>query len=196
MPSSTSARMFRSVWLTIVPSTTGSPSRGRPMRRATIIARAGSPRRAGSVADISTPIIVPCSASRRRGLGATGIAARRIADHDTARTAIDVHISASATSTHETVACSSEWPIRSSPMRFSAKNEPARIATATSAMITRRAKARIGRALRPRDGCGGSIDGRRRAGRRGCRSADRKPVRVAARRTTDPDGAPTAIASS
>ena len=50
-----------------MPSTDGSSSRGRPSRRATISAREGSPSRAGSVADISTPIAVPCIASARRG---------------------------------------------------------------------------------------------------------------------------------
>ena len=37
----------------------------RPIRRATISARDGSPRRAGSVADISTPIMVPLRITRR-----------------------------------------------------------------------------------------------------------------------------------
>ena len=55
-PSTTSASTLSIVCETIVPITTGVVSRGRPARRATISARAGSPRRAGSVADISTPI--------------------------------------------------------------------------------------------------------------------------------------------
>ncbi len=62
---SPSASRLSSVCETIVPSTTGSVSRARPRRRATISAREGSPRRAGSVADISTPMNVPCIASRR-----------------------------------------------------------------------------------------------------------------------------------
>ena len=62
-PRMISATMFSSVCETTVPSTTGNVSRGRPVRRATISARDGSPRRAGSVEDISTPIIVPRIAS-------------------------------------------------------------------------------------------------------------------------------------
>ena len=49
-----------------MPSTTGKRSRTRPTRRDRISAREGSPRRAGSVADISTPIIVARAVSRRR----------------------------------------------------------------------------------------------------------------------------------
>ena len=41
----------------------GSSRAGCPVRRATTSARAGSPRRAGSVEDISTPMNVPCIAS-------------------------------------------------------------------------------------------------------------------------------------
>ena len=52
------------------PSTTGRFSRGRPVRRATTSAREGSPRRAGSVEDISTPMNVPCMASDSRIAGA------------------------------------------------------------------------------------------------------------------------------
>ena len=59
------------------------------------------------MADISTPIITPRVASRRR-TGASGIAARRIAVHASARTSIDAHISASATSTQTGVAATSE----------------------------------------------------------------------------------------
>ena len=62
-PSTSSAETFSIVCETIVPITTGVVSRGRPARRATTIARAGSPRRAGSVADMSTPIAVPWKAS-------------------------------------------------------------------------------------------------------------------------------------
>ena len=74
-PRITSASTLSSVCETSVPITTGSASRGRPSRRATISAREGSPSRAGSVADISTPTAVPCQASakprahaRQRGL--------------------------------------------------------------------------------------------------------------------------------
>ncbi len=58
--------MLSTVWETRVPSRTGKVSRIRPIRRASDIARAGSPRRAGRVADISTPIIVAEVTSRRR----------------------------------------------------------------------------------------------------------------------------------
>ena len=63
------------------------------------MARAGSPRRAGRVADISTPMNVPCMASRRR-TGTCGSAARRIECHESARSTIEEHISASPASTH------------------------------------------------------------------------------------------------
>ena len=67
--------MLRTVWETSVPSRTGKDSRTRPTRRAMTIALAGSPRRAGRVADISTPIIVAEVKSRRRS-GTDGSAAR------------------------------------------------------------------------------------------------------------------------
>ena len=69
-PRITSASTLSSVCETSVPSTAGRRSRGRPSRRATISAREGSPSRAGSVADISTPIDVPCMASAKRGRAA------------------------------------------------------------------------------------------------------------------------------
>ncbi len=59
------ATTLSTVCETSVPSITGKLSRTRPIRRAMIIARAGSPRRAGRVADISTPIIVAEVKSRR-----------------------------------------------------------------------------------------------------------------------------------
>ena len=98
-PSTTSAATFSIVCETIVPMTTGVVSRGRPARRATISARAGSPRRAGSVADISTPIAVPWKASMRV-TGRSGSPARRIACHAIARSTIEAHMTASAASTH------------------------------------------------------------------------------------------------
>ena len=57
------------------------------------MARAGSPRRAGSVADIRTPIIVAEVTSRRRR-GLRGRAARAIAYQETARISIEAIISA------------------------------------------------------------------------------------------------------
>ena len=77
-PSRTRARMLSIVCETRVPSSTGTVSRIRPVRRESDITRAGSPRRAGSVADISTPIIVAEVTSRRR-TGRLGSAARTIA---------------------------------------------------------------------------------------------------------------------
>ena len=97
-PSTARANRLISVCETIVPSTTGNWSRARPSRRATIIARAGSPRRAGSVADIRTPMNVPCIASRRRTL-ARGSAARRIEYQASARSTIEQHISPRPAST-------------------------------------------------------------------------------------------------
>ena len=97
-PRISSATTLSSVCETSVPITTGSASRGRPSRRATISARDGSPSRAGSVADISTPTAVPCHASVKRGRD-SGSAALRIACHETARKIIETHISASPTST-------------------------------------------------------------------------------------------------
>ena len=62
------------------------------------MARAGSPRRAGSVADISTPIIVAEVTSRRRS-GLRGSAARAIANQEAARKNIEAIIKAVAIST-------------------------------------------------------------------------------------------------
>ena len=92
--------MFSSVCETSVPSTIGRFSRGRPVRRATTSARDGSPRRAGSVEDISTPMNVPCiaSASRTR---ARGSAAWRIACQENARITIAAHMIASPSSTND-----------------------------------------------------------------------------------------------
>ncbi len=90
--------MFSRVCETIVPSTTGNRSRTRPIRRATISAREGSPSRAGSVADMSTPIITPRVTQRRRTC-TPGSAARRIACQDSARSSIEEHIRASASTT-------------------------------------------------------------------------------------------------
>ena len=109
-----------SVCETSVPITTGSASRGRPSRRATISARDGSPRRAGSVADISTPTAVPCHASVKRGWN-SGSAALRIACQETALKIIEAHISARLTTTHVGLEVTSVCPTRSSPIRSSAR---------------------------------------------------------------------------
>ena len=103
-----------------MPSTTGRRSRARPSRRATTSARDGSPSRAGSVADISTPIVVPCTASTIRGR-ASGSAAFRIACQETARSSIEAHISASPTSTQTGLERTSASPIRAGPMCSTAR---------------------------------------------------------------------------
>ncbi len=68
------------------------------MRRATISARDGSPSRAGSVADISTPIEVALRIVRLF-TGRSGSAARTMWNHDTARRTIEVENRPSAIST-------------------------------------------------------------------------------------------------
>ena len=80
------------------------------------MARAGSPRRAGSVADIRTPIIVAEVTSRRRS-GLRGRAARAIAYQETARMSIEaiirpVAISTQPASERTTLATTFWTPIR------------------------------------------------------------------------------------
>ena len=80
------------------------------------MARAGSPRRAGSVADIRTPIIVAEVTSRRRS-GLRGRAARAIAYQETARISIEaiirpVAISTQPASERTTLATTFWTPIR------------------------------------------------------------------------------------
>ena len=94
-----------------MPSTTGSVSRARPIRRATISAREGSPRRAGSVADMSTPMNVPCMASRRLARRQVGAAAR-MACQAMARANMAAHISASPAATRPGLEASSEAATR------------------------------------------------------------------------------------
>ena len=83
-PSRTRATMLSSVCETSVPMITGNVSRMRPVRRESESARAGSPSRAGRVADISTPIIVAEVTSRRR-TGRLGSAAPTIQYQEAAR---------------------------------------------------------------------------------------------------------------
>ncbi len=120
-PSSTSATRLSTVWETRVPSSTGSVSRIRPVRRASTIARAGSPRRAGSVADIRTPTIVAEATSRRRR-GLRGSAAFAIENQALARRNIEAIISAVAISTQlmsERTMLATTWstPIRRAAMK-------------------------------------------------------------------------------
>ena len=114
------ASRLSSVCETIVPSTSGRVSRARPSRRETISAREGSPRRAGSVADMSTPMNVPCIASRRLALRHVG-AAIRIACQASARTNIARHISPRPAAMRPGFEASSEAATRASPTRCRAK---------------------------------------------------------------------------
>ena len=175
-PSKASARMLRAVCETSVPSSTGNVSRIRPVRRESTMARAGSPRRAGSVADISTPIIVAEVTSRRRS-GLRGSAARAIANQETARRNIEAIIRAVAISTQpaseRTTLATTFWaPIRCAASavrprpRTPATPSPMRLATRC------RATAWAG---------GGSSDGSRLGGRRGPPSIGATPARRARR---------------
>ena len=186
-PRITSANTLISVWDTIVPSTAGNRSRARPRRRATTSARDGSPSRAGSVADISTPIVVPWTASTIRGL-ASGSAALRIACQETARRSIEAHISASPSSTHGGLERTSASPIRDSPMCWTASTEATMAARPAAPTSPRRISLPRPRAL-------GSSDGSRRAGTRGSPSAGTTPTFTAARRVAV-SGSGTASASS
>ena len=169
--------MFSSDCDTIVPSTTGRCSRALPIRRATTNARDGSPSRAGSVADISTPMKVPCRASRRR-TRECGSAARRIACHANARSTIEKHISPSPTITQGGAAFSSAWPIRSVPMRCIAMTASASAKTPTAPIASRRAIRAPGReASRAVRASAGSSVGRRRAATRSP-SAGTRPRRA------------------
>ena len=119
-PSRISARMLKTVCETRVPSRTGNVSRNRPIRRAMIIARAGSPRRAGSVADISTPIIVADVKSRRRSV-ATGSAERAVWNQAPARKNIDRHMNAVAISTQAKSERTALSTTESKPIRRAAR---------------------------------------------------------------------------
>ena len=170
-PSSASARMLRAVCETSVPSSTGNVSRIRPVRRDSTMARAGSPRRAGSVADIRTPIIVAEVTSRRRS-GLRGRAARAIAYQETARISIEaiirpVAISTQPASERTTLATTFWTPIRCAARavrptpRTPATPSPMRLATRW------RATAWAG---------AGSSDGSRLGGRRGPPSIGASPA--------------------
>ena len=164
MPSTLSASTFSNVCETIVPSTTGSVSRVRPRRRATTRAREGSPRRAGSVDDISTPMNVPCIASRRFALRQVGAAAR-IACQLSARANIAAHISARPAATRPGLEARSDAATRVTPTcsrASAARPTPASELAARPArrsVRSRRAEALIGcfgaRRLQARQALGG-----------------------------------------
>ena len=111
--------MLSALWETSVPSSTGNVSRMRPVRRESTIARAGSPRRAGRVADISTPTIVAEATSRRRR-GRRGSAARAIEYQEPARRNIEAIISAVATRTQVASERTMLVTTRSTPTRWAA----------------------------------------------------------------------------
>ena len=178
IPRPTSATTLSSVCETIEPTTVGRLSRGRPVRRATISAREGSPRRAGSVADMSTPMNVPCRASERRRR-ASGSAAVRIACHATPRTTIEPHIRPRPSSTQVGVARSRLSPIWSRPMRCSASRASNPAARPARPMPALRAAAR--RRSRPSRLDASRLGRRRSAGRRGPRSAGTAPRNTPAR---------------
>ncbi len=141
------------------------------------MARAGSPRRAGSVADISTPIIVAEVTSRRRS-GRSGSAALTIQNQEAARK-------------------NSESPIRAQAIRTQVRSEPAMLVTTLSTPILSAARlARMTptrpaapkpmrRATRrrplPAFSGAGSSEGRRCGPRRGPPSAGRIPAQWATR---------------
>ena len=137
-PSTVSASRLRSVCETTVPSTIGNRSRTRPSRRDTISAREGSPRRAGSVADISTPIITPRAASRRR-TRVPGSAERNTACQDSARSSIEAHIRPKASSTQVGVAAITALLIEWIPMRWSAIQPSPAAASVAATTATLRA---------------------------------------------------------
>ena len=168
--------MLSTLWETRVPISTGKVSRTRPVRRASTIARAGSPRRAGRVADISTPTIVAEATSRRRS-GLRGSAARAIEYHDEARRNIEAIIRAVATRTQVASERTMLLTTRSTPIRWAAmKVSPTPTAPATPRPILRavwwRPCARAG---------AGSSEGSRRARDGGRPSAGSRPSRRDAR---------------
>ncbi len=190
-PRIASARMLSSVWETSVPSTTGRCSRGRPVRRATTSAREGSPSRAGSVEDMSTPMNVPCIASDSR-TRARGSAARRIACQENARRTIAPHITPSPSRTNVGLELMSAEAIFGMPIFCSASHASTRPPIETAASASRRTIAKAG--LRRRSSFGSS-EGSRWARTRGFRSAERAPTATATRWSPGA-GAGVAIASS
>ena len=111
----------------------------RPMRRERTIARAGSPRRAGKVADISTPIIVAEVTSRRR-IVCRGRAERAIAYQAFERRKSDAHISAVATSTQVASERTSFSATLSTPIRWAAMKVRATPRMPATASANRRAR--------------------------------------------------------
>ena len=168
-----SAIRLSSVCVTIVPSTTGSVSRARPSLRATIRAREGSPRRAGSVEDMSTPMNVPCIASRRLARRQVGAAAR-IACQEIARANMAAHISPRPAASRPGLDAASVATTCVTPTRCSATAASAAAASELAANPSRRRT----RTRRERPSGAGACArrlGKRWAGTRGRRSAGASP---------------------
>ena len=175
-PSRARATRLSIVCETRVPSRTGKVSRIRPVRRASVSARAGSPKRAGRVADISTPIIVAEVTSRRR-TGRFGSAARTIQYQEAARKKSEAAISPQAISTQVKLERTMLSTTLSTPIFWAARTVrpmPRMAATASPALRARR------RPRLPREGSGSS-EGSFWAGRLGPPSAGRIPAQWAKR---------------
>jgi len=143
------------------------------MRRESTIARAGSPRRAGRVADISTPIIVAEVTSRRR-IGRLGSAARAIAYQEAARQNSDSAISPKAIITQP----KSERTMLSTTFETPILCAASAVSTIPRAPATPRPMRRTARRPRPPSRAGaGSSEGSLRAGRGGPPSARIRPTR-------------------
>ena len=140
--------------------TVGSSSRGRPRRRATTSARDGSPRRAGSVADISTPMDVPL----QRVAALTRVARQRRAQDRVPGHGAQDHGEAHQRRADEhprRARASSASTMRSMPMRCSASH---------GARAAHRGEAEAGALARRRRGGGrpaAAARGRQRRGGRG-----------------------------
>ena len=156
-PSSSRATMLSIVCETRVPIRTGNVSRTRPVRRESESARAGSPSRAGRVADISTPIIVAEVTSRRR-TGRLGSAARTIQYQDAARKKSERAIRPEAISTQVTSERTMLSTTLSTPILRAASAVRPMPSTAAMPRAARRATRRLRLPLRA---SGGSSDGRR-----------------------------------
>ena len=147
----------------------------RPMRREMTIARAGSPRRAGSVADISTPIMVPEVTSRRR-TGRLGSAEPMIQYQDAARKKRDSAIRAQESSTQPISDLTMLATTLSTPILFAASAVSPMPSAPAAPRLSRRA---MRRRRTPPSGGLGSSEGRRCARLRGPPLAGTSPARRA-----------------
>ena len=149
-PRPSSATTLRIVWETIVPRTRGSGPAPDPVGstlRATTIARAGSPTRAGIVAERRTPIDV----ARSTGGSAIRRAREGRREHRPprdARVAMARHISESATRTSVGFTATTSSTIRRAPMRWTPTTAPTVVARRAAA-ASRRAPRRRATGPRP-----------------------------------------------